>query len=138
MFATSAEGNLVDTQGRLVGGEGGPIVVPLTAGAAAVAVGPDGTVLAGGQPIGKLRVVDFADRSTLSPAGASAFRAPADAQPQAAENFTVIQGHLEGSNVNVAEELVGLIAATRLYEANLKGVGAEDERLKNLIQVAMA
>jgi flagellar hook-basal body protein len=113
-------------------------VVPQTVGAAGVAVGPDGTVLAAGRAIGKLRVVDFANRAALTPEGASGFRAPAGVEPRAAENYTVTQGHLEGSNVNVAEELVGLIAATRLYEANLKCVSATDERMKNLIQVAMA
>ena len=137
-FTTNAEGNLVDTQGRLVAGEGGPIVVPTTVSPSQVAVGADGTVLAAGQAIGKLRVVEFADRAALRPEGASGFRAPAGVQPRAAGKFAVTQGHLEGSNVNVAEELVGLITATRLYESNLKGVGATDERLKNLLQVAMA
>ena len=137
-FTTNAEGNLVDTQGRLVAGEAGPIVVPRSVSPSQVTVAPDGTVQAGGQTIGKLRVVDFADRAALRPEGASGFRAPANVQPQPAEKYAVTQGHLEGSNVNVTEELVGLITASRLYEANLKGVSATDERLRNLLQVAMA
>jgi flagellar basal-body rod protein FlgF len=137
-FATDAQGNLVDTQGRLVAGEGGPIVVPASVGASRVSVAADGTVLAAGRAVGKVRLVEFANRSALVSEGSSGFRAPAGVEPQAAENSTVTQGCLESSNVNVAEELVGLIAAVRLYEMNLKSVTATDDRLKSLLQVAMA
>ena len=40
------------------------------------------------------------------------------------------QGYLEGSNVNVVEELVDMIECQRAYEINSKMVSAVDEMLK--------
>jgi flagellar basal-body rod protein FlgF len=137
-FTTNKQGNLVDSQGRLVAGDSGPIVAPSGVSVSQLSVGPDGAVRAAGQQIGRLRVVDFDDRAALVSEGASGFRAGAGMAPKTAAKFTISQGHLEGSNVNVTEELVSLITATRLYEANIKGVGAMDDRLKSLLQVAMA
>jgi flagellar basal body rod protein FlgG len=39
--------------------------------------------------------------------------------------------------VSVVKELVDLITVTRLYEANAKSIKAHDERMKNILQVAM-
>ncbi len=119
--------DLVDTQGRLVAGENGPLVVPQTVGAAEVAVAPDGTVLAGGQSIGRLRVVEFADRAVLTPAGARAFRAPAGMEPDAAGNVAITQAHLEGSNVNAMEEMVQMVDSLRTFQACYKIVQVQDE-----------
>jgi flagellar basal-body rod protein FlgG len=44
------------------------------------------------------------------------------------------QGMLEGSNVNVVEELVEMIEAQRAYEINSKMVSAVDEMLQNANQ----
>ena len=46
------------------------------------------------------------------------------------------QGALEGSNVQVAEEMVDMIAAQRTYEMNTKVLSAADNMLQNLAQVA--
>ena len=41
----------------------------------------------------------------------------------------VVQGYLEGSNVQVADEMVNLIVAQRAYEMNSKAIQAADEML---------
>lgn len=41
----------------------------------------------------------------------------------------IIQGYLEGSNVQVADEMVNLIVAQRAYEMNSKAIQASDEML---------
>ena len=43
---------------------------------------------------------------------------------------TVIQGALETSNVNMAEELVNMIETQRAYEVNSKAVSAADSMLQ--------
>lgn len=43
---------------------------------------------------------------------------------------TVTQGYLEGSNVQVADEMVNLITAQRAYELNSKAITASDEMLQ--------
>jgi flagellar basal-body rod protein FlgG len=41
----------------------------------------------------------------------------------------VVQGSLEGSNVRMVDEMVGLMVAQRAYEANVKIIQASDEML---------
>ncbi len=133
-FGINGQRQLADSNGRLVGGESGPITIP--AGAGDINVAADGAVSVGGQSIGKLAIVAFADESLLLPAGASCFRAGKGAAPIDAEGATVRQGYQESSNVNVMEELVNLIAVTRLYEANAKSIERRDELMNHLLQVA--
>lgn len=45
------------------------------------------------------------------------------------------QGYLEGSNVNVATEMVNLITAQRAYELNSKAINASDEMLQQANQL---
>lgn len=46
------------------------------------------------------------------------------------EKSTVMQGYLEGSNVQVADEMVNMIVAQRAYEMNSKAIQASDEMLQ--------
>ncbi|HUS47766.1 MAG TPA: flagellar hook basal-body protein [Phycisphaerae bacterium] len=137
-FVTDAEGQLVDTSGRLVAGQNGPIVIPSSASLGDVKVTPGGEILVGGQSIGTLKIVDFENRSLLAPAGGSSFRAAETANQTQAEDFEIHQGYLEASNVNIMEELVGLIMVSRLYEANFRSLKAQDDRMGHLLQVALA
>ena len=43
---------------------------------------------------------------------------------------TVIQGALETSNVNVVEELVGMIETQRVYEMNSRSISTADQMLE--------
>ena len=47
----------------------------------------------------------------------------------------VQQGFLEGSNVNVVEELVSMIATQRAYEINSKAIQTSDQMLQRLGQL---
>ena len=49
---------------------------------------------------------------------------------------TLKQGALEGSNVQVVEEMVDMIAAQRTYEMNTKVLSAADNMLQYLAQAA--
>jgi flagellar basal-body rod protein FlgF len=136
-FQVNAQGQLVDAAGRNVAGDGGPIVIPKTAGAMDVSVTSDGRVSAAGNAVGKLRIVEFEKPDALVAAGECAFRAPRNVTPAPATQTTVQQGFQEASNVSVVDELVGLITVSRLYEANVKTIQMRDERFKNILQVAM-
>ncbi len=46
------------------------------------------------------------------------------------ERSTVVQGYLEGSNVQVVDEMVNMIVAQRAYELNSKAITASDEMLQ--------
>jgi len=138
IFRTNAQGRLVDAQGRMVAGEGGPLTIPPTVSPMQVEIAEDGRILAAGAEIGKLRVVEFEDPNVLDPVGDSAFEAPAGIRPDPAADTTVHQGFQEASNVKSVHELVALIQVARLYEANVKIVQAAGDRGKELIRVAMA
>ncbi len=135
-FNINSQGQLVDTAGRLVAGENGPIVLPKSVSIEQIKIGPEGSVIADGKTLGKIKIVDFANPQTLRSFGNGVFAAPASVETQASK-ATVYQGYQESSNVNVVEELTSLIAVTRMYEANLKTVNAGDDRLKTILQVAM-
>ena len=46
------------------------------------------------------------------------------------QKSSVIQGYLEGSNVQVVDEMVNMIVAQRAYELNSKAITASDEMLQ--------
>lgn len=46
------------------------------------------------------------------------------------EKSQIVQGYLEGSNVQVVDEMVNLIVAQRAYEMNSKAIQASDEMLQ--------
>jgi len=48
---------------------------------------------------------------------------------------TINQGYLEGSNVQVADEMVNLIVAQRAYEMNSKAIQASDEMMQQANQL---
>lgn len=53
-----------------------------------------------------------------------------EATSTAVEKTSVIQGYLEGSNVQVVDEMVNMIVAQRAYELNSKAITASDEMLQ--------
>ncbi len=48
---------------------------------------------------------------------------------------TLAQGFLEGSNVELVEEMVGMIIGQRAYEVNSKAIATSDQMLQNAINV---
>ena len=46
------------------------------------------------------------------------------------DKTNIIQGYLEGSNVQVVDEMVNMIVAQRAYELNSKAITASDEMLQ--------
>lgn len=53
-----------------------------------------------------------------------------EATSNAVEKSDVIQGYLEGSNVQVVDEMVNMIVTQRAYELNSKAITASDEMLQ--------
>lgn len=115
------DGMLVTSEGLNVLGERDPIRIP--EGAKNVEILPDGTVQANGEPIGKIRLVEFTDPTQLTPSSTSGLFAPQSAGVQASMvEKPVMSGYLEESNFNVVKGITDLIAAQRSYEATLKAV----------------
>ncbi len=126
-FKLSPTGTLQTQDGYTVTANGGK---PLTLDAAApFQVLTDGTVQQNGQPVGRLDVVDFDDRSAIAKRGDNYFvNDPQNATKTAPAD--VLQGKLEGSNVGPAEGAVRLVAVLRQFETLQKAInlGAEMNR----------
>jgi flagellar basal-body rod protein FlgG len=66
------------------------------------------------------------DPSGLVPVGESLFKA-SDGTAMSQAEGRILQGSLEGSNVNPVEEMVSMIQIMRLYEAAQKTINTADE-----------
>jgi flagellar basal-body rod protein FlgF len=140
IFLRNQNGQIVDSQGRIVAGQAGPITIPSDVGIQQVSVSSDGSINAGGIAIGKFQLVDFEDNEDkLVPTGESCYWMPDEnIQPVASESIVVKQGYQEASNVKIIDELVDMIMVSRLYEANMKFIGAGSEVANTLINAIMA
>ena len=138
-FITNQNSQIVDSQGRIVAGQAGPITIPGNVGNSQISVSNDGTISAGEIAIGKFRLVDFNDNENkLVPTGDSCYRMPdVNIQPTDAQNIIVKQGYQEASNVQIIDELVDMILVSRLYEANMDSLTAEQQASGSLMSVAM-
>ncbi len=120
------------------------ITVP--AGATSITIGTDGTVsatIAGPtepSKIGQVQIATFPNAAGLQAKGDNYLT---ESAASGAANLGVAgqdgrgnirQGMLEGSNVNVVEELVNMIETQRAYEVNSKMITATDEMLKYVNQ----
>ena len=138
----------INSQGELVTNAGYPVQpgLQLPEGAQSVTIAGDGTItvqIAGqaeGVQIGALIVSDFINPAGLQAKGGNLYvetGASGPAQQGApGENGAglLVQGALEGSNVNVVEELVSMIETQRAYETNAKAISTTDQMLGFLNQ----
>jgi flagellar basal body rod protein FlgG len=139
MFRLNKNGQVVDSSGRIVAGQSGPITIPPEVGLDKITVSSDGNISGNGVVIDKFKLVEFGENENkLVSAGFNCFQAPADIKPDATKNLIVKQGFQEGSNVQMVEELVDMITVSRLYEANMRLMSAGKDTTKSLLNVAMS
>ncbi len=130
-FTPNAEGELVTMDGnRVLDAGGAPLFVP--PGAGPVAIGTDGTLSAGGQPIGQVGLWQPVDPKDLIHRSGTLFAADGGVEP--AEGATLMQGFLEDSNVNPVSEIARMITVQRAYEAGQAFLDREDSRVRGVIQ----
>lgn len=95
------------------------------------------------QPLGiQIGVYQFQNPAGLNKVGDSMYEATAasgealnEADNDDLEMSEIRQGYLEGSNVQVADEMVNLIVAQRAYEMNSKAIQASDEMMQQANQL---
>lgn len=126
-FRLTPEGQVVTQAGYPLLGDNTPIAVPQNT--SKVNVATDGSVTADGTPAGRIRLVRFANPGQLTPVGPTHFSAPPTAPPQDGPG-RVSQGFREASNVNPNEAMVGMIAATRYYEAAQRAIRAISDSIQ--------
>jgi flagellar basal-body rod protein FlgG len=140
----------VDQNGVLINAQGLPLVPQITipANATGITIAENGTVSVTtqgniqAQEVGQLTLSSFINPTGLLALGENLFQetqasgAPTEGRPGDAQFGKLKQGALEGSNVQVVEEMVDMIAAQRTYEMNTKVLSAADNMLQYLAQAA--
>jgi flagellar basal-body rod protein FlgG len=140
-----------NSEGQLVTSEGFNIepAISIPQNSLSVTVGVDGTVSVTQpgqtqpQQVGTIQLARFVNPAGLEGQGRNLFM-PTQASGDAVQGTpgqdgfgTLLQGFVEGSNVNVVEEMVGLITSQRAYEINSKAIKTADEMMQtanNLIR----
>ena len=139
----------VDANGQLVNNAGFVVQPGITipANAQKVTVTREGTVSvtlpnqATPQSVGQITLANFVNPAGLEPRGQNLYAESASSgAPQAGAPGSnglglLQQGAVEGSNVNVVEELVAMIATQRAYELNSKAIQTSDQMLQKLGQL---
>jgi flagellar basal-body rod protein FlgG len=136
-----------DSQGQLTTPAGNPLIPPVTipAGATGISIDRGGQVSAivGGSPVsvGQIELAQFSNPGGLSAEGGNVFTAnagsgnPVTGTPGSGSFGTVINGALESSNVDIAEEVVGQIVAKTSFKANLAVIRTSKDMLGALLDI---
>lgn len=149
-IAYTRAGNFkLDDQGQLVTVDGLAVEPSVTVpqDATSVTIAADGTISVT-QPgsnqtmeLGQLQIARFPNPGGLQALGRSMFQPtsasgqPLVVAPGQQGAGTVSQGFLEGSNVEVVNEMIDLISSQRAYEINQRVISASDEMLRKTTEV---
>ena len=137
-FSKSATGQIVTSSGNVVSPG---LTIPSSA--VTVTIASNGVVQYADQngtvtPVGTFSMANFINPAGLASMGGGNYL-PTPASGNATNGLagsngmgTINQYYIEQSNVNVAEELVNLIAAQRAYEINTRAVTASDQILQRI------
>lgn len=126
-LSLDANGTLVNARGMIVSDEGGgEITIPRDA--KEVSIDRKGNVSTEDGIVGKLLLAEFQNAQDLNPAGNGLY--VTTAAPQPADNTSVLQGKLEGSNVQAVVEMTRMIEVSREYQAVQNMMEQEHERLR--------
>lgn len=130
-FVTNENGDLVTPDGFPVLDAGGaPVFIPQ--GAGPVAIAPDGTISADGQPVGQIGLYAPADPLGVIRENGVRFRSEAGVEPVI--EGRMLQGWLEESNVDPVLQVARMIEVSRAYELGQSFLEREDERIRATIR----
>jgi flagellar basal-body rod protein FlgG len=130
----------VNAQGEITNEKGNPLVpalkLPKGTDAASIKIEPNGQVISGSRTIGRIALVNVPAPNQLQPDGDSMFSVTAGSGAiRPATGATLQQGALEGSNVDVAQDMSAMINAQRSYEMASKAVEYQDQMLQIANQI---
>ena len=128
-FQLDTNGNLTNSSGNPILGAGGPINIP--PGESQISISGDGVVSGENGELGTLRIVTFDDLTGLRKAADGLYTATED--PQDVESPQLVQGSLEGSNVQAVLELTNMIEIQRRHASLKRFIDQEDRRQRDMI-----
>lgn len=126
-----SEGILRNARGMAVASDGGgDIVIPRDA--KEISIDRKGAVSTEQGQIGQLMIAEFENYQELNPAGNGLYETKS--APIPADKTAVMQGKLEGSNVQAVVEMTRMIDVLREYQAVQNMMQSEHERLRSSAQ----
>lgn len=131
-FSLGADGRIVDAQGNAVLGTGGRPLA-LSPADTRIEILGDGTIRSENGVLGRIRVVRFADEQALRAEGDRLFDAPGQA-PQEIGRPGVVQGSIEGSNVQPVIEMTRMMADLREFQMATQFLEREGERQQSAVE----
>lgn len=108
-FLQDVDGNLVDSNGS--------ILIELPEDATDISIGADGTITSGDQFLGNISIFDQSGNQLPT------------------NNYEILSGYLEGSNVDITKEIVDNMINLRYVQANSKTINAVDEMMGTIIDM---
>lgn len=129
-FGPNDVGDLVTPDGHPVLDAGGaPLFVPV--GAGPVGIGADGTISAGGEPVGQIGLFVPADPNRMIRESGTLFDAQGGFVP--AIDGRILQGFVENANVNPIQQITRMIEVQRAYELGQSFMENEHDRIRSVI-----
>ena len=125
-FLLDPQGYLITQNGNPVLDENGNKILIGNAPLSSIKITKDGTIFVGTRWIAKLKVVNL---KGIKHVGNNLYTGEITKN----EPFEVVQGYLEGSNVNPVEEMTRMIETVRAYEAFANAMKTLDENDSKLI-----
>lgn len=131
-FTISPDGRLVDQAGHAVMNDAGnPIAI--SPGDTRIEIRGDGSIRSENGEIGRLRLVRFGNNQSLRGEGDRLFDA-AGQQPDPIARPALVQGAVEGSNVQSVIELTRMMAEVREFQLATQFSEREGERLQTAVE----
>lgn len=135
----SSNGLLQTRNGLNVVGDGGPISIPPDS---TITIAKEGTVSVistvpppkAVNAVGRIKLVN-PDENQLVRGGDGLFRLASGGSAQADPKVALASGALEGSNVNVVEEMISMISLARQFDLQMKLLSSADTNAQKASQI---
>ncbi len=127
-FSVNSAGYLITSEGYYVQGQNGRIHV----GGDDFSVDEQGNIYANGALANRFRIAAFEDLSVLRKDGSNLFYSVSGGA-RASADTRIVQGSLEGSNVDTAEEITRLMSVSNAYQLNQRVLNLLDKSLDKAV-----
>ncbi|MCD6407408.1 flagellar hook basal-body protein [Candidatus Aerophobetes bacterium] len=131
-FSLDNKGRIITPEGYYLLGSRGPVTFP-SLNFSRLEINREGEVIVDGRFVDKIRVEVFQNPALLYKQGDNLFKPLTGLSSERGEGeYSIGQGYLELSNVDIIEDMVNLIANLRLYEAAQRAVRLQDATLEKV------
>jgi flagellar basal-body rod protein FlgF len=131
-FRFSSGGSLVTSEGYPLLQQNGQ---PFKANTSQpVDVSRDGEISQNGNSIGRIKIVEFSDSSSLTKRGANYFLNTTGQEPVDSTTTQVYQGKIESSNVSASHGAVSIVGLSRQFEMMQKAITLSNDMSKKAIE----